>query len=481
MSKIQIENPKVFISYAWGSKEYQNKVLALATDLVEDGIDVLLDKWSLKEGNDTYAFMEQSVSDETVTHVLILLDPQYAEKADKRSGGVGTETQIISAEVYNKVKQEKFLSVVFERKIDGDIPKPKYLKSLLHFDLSIEENYDEEYQRLVKTLYGIEIYKKPKLEKRPAWLETTTSNINTKIRTTYDVLKTNLPDIVKKEKFNFFLTGIKEKILEYNKDETSIENSLEKYLELYSETIAIRDEFLSLMLNASYIEGGEKLVASKLEEICEALEERKGYNVEIRKSLLHEIFIYIIAIYYKNKNYAAVSYLLTKTYFVSGRYDDCAQSVYVFYYYNENLDNAVNKRDNQKYHSGTANFWISNINTEICSKQDFVFADVLCYNASIFSENYLDSWEWFPMTYVYGGYQNKYLRNFANKMKSIEHLSDTAKIFGYDKVEKFKEKFIDKETLYKNGTLRPYRYGGCFESAPILCQYVKSEDLGIYK
>lgn len=479
MSKVQIENPKVFISYAWGTKEYQNKVLALATDLVKDGIDVLLDKWSLKEGNDTYAFMEQSVRDETVTHVLILLDPQYAEKADKRSGGVGTETQIISAEVYNKVKQEKFLPVVFERKIDGDIPKPTYLKSLLHFDLSIEEKYDEEYQRLVKTLYGIEIYKKPELGKRPAWLETTTSNINTKIRTTYDVLKTNLPDIVKKEKFNLFLTGIKEKILEYNKDETTVENSLEKYLELYSGTITIRDEFLNLMLNASYIEDGEKIVASKLEEICEELNGQYGNLAEIRKTLLHEMFVYVIALYYKLGNYTAVSYILSKTYFVRENYDNSAQSFNVFYCHNKNLDNAVNKRDDKNYHSGTADFWIETINTEICSKNDFVFADVLCYNAATYMEQYLDSWRWFPITYVYGGYENKLLRNFACKLKSREHLADASKIFGYNDIEDFIKKFIEIEKLYQDGTLKDYTYTGCFESAPLLCQYIKSAELGI--
>lgn len=69
---------------------------------MNDGIDVVLDQWSLKEGNDTYVFMEQSVTDSTITNVLILLDPNYEKKADTRDGGVGTETQIISPEVYNK-------------------------------------------------------------------------------------------------------------------------------------------------------------------------------------------------------------------------------------------------------------------------------------------------------------------------------------------------------------------------------------------
>ena len=98
----RIEHPKVFISYAWGSEDYKIKVLSFATDLMNDGIEVILDQWSLKEGNDTYAFMEQSATDPTITNVLILLDPVYEKKANGRDGGVGTETQIISPEIYNK-------------------------------------------------------------------------------------------------------------------------------------------------------------------------------------------------------------------------------------------------------------------------------------------------------------------------------------------------------------------------------------------
>lgn len=43
--KNKIENPKVFISYAWGSDEPQNEVLALVTQLCGDGIDTIFDNW----------------------------------------------------------------------------------------------------------------------------------------------------------------------------------------------------------------------------------------------------------------------------------------------------------------------------------------------------------------------------------------------------------------------------------------------------
>ena len=47
-------HPKLFISYSWSSPEHEQWVLKLATELRENGVDVTLDKWDLKEGHDAY-------------------------------------------------------------------------------------------------------------------------------------------------------------------------------------------------------------------------------------------------------------------------------------------------------------------------------------------------------------------------------------------------------------------------------------------
>ena len=133
MSKKKIEKPKVFISYAWGTEQYQEKVLEFATRLMKDGIDVVFDKWDLNEGNDTYAFMEKCANDPSITNVLMLLDPVYANKADAHTGGVGTETQIISAKVYQEVTQDKFIPILFERDESGNVCKPTYLTKPIAF------------------------------------------------------------------------------------------------------------------------------------------------------------------------------------------------------------------------------------------------------------------------------------------------------------------------------------------------------------
>ena len=479
--KSTIEHPKVFISYAWGSEDYRLKVRSFATDLMENGIDVLLDQWSLKEGNDTYAFMEQSVTDPTITNVLILLDPIYEKKANGRHGGVGTETQIISPEIYNKVKQEKFLPVIFERGENGEIPKPQYLKTMLHFDLSQEEKYDSEYQRLVKRLYGIEIVEKPELGKKPSWLEEK-SMIPTKMRTGYDCLKQQKSDNIKKAEYRDFLFAVKEKIVNFSKDELGDGVWADKYIELYADIKLYRDEFLHLLKYSLYVPDAHKIIASVMEEICVKIRDKSGDEGEVTKTLLHELFIYIVAFYLKNKNNDALAYILSKTYFV-GRYrnNSEAQSFDIFYDNNENLDRAVSQKDDKKYYSGTASYWINNINLEVCNKNEFVFADIFCHNASMFIENYTNDWFWFPITYVYerAEYGNSLFRQFAIRLKSKEHLQEATKIMGFSDTEAFKKKYIEIERKMKEGNFRGYGYHNAYETDPIICQYVKSEELGI--
>ena len=103
MGEILLENiktKKVFISYSWSNEEHKEKVIRLAEELVNLGIDVILDEWDLKPGQDKYEFMEQIVTDSSLDKVLIITDRVYAEKANKRQGGVGAETQIITPSLY---------------------------------------------------------------------------------------------------------------------------------------------------------------------------------------------------------------------------------------------------------------------------------------------------------------------------------------------------------------------------------------------
>jgi hypothetical protein len=135
--------PKVFISYSWSSSAHQLLVQHWAEQLVADGIDVVLDIYDLKEGHDKYAFMERMVTDESVTHVLMICDQKYSEKADARKSGVGTESQIISQEVYEKAEQLKFIPIVCEFDESGNPYLPTFLKSRIWINFSTPEAVNE--------------------------------------------------------------------------------------------------------------------------------------------------------------------------------------------------------------------------------------------------------------------------------------------------------------------------------------------------
>ena len=160
--------PRVFISY---SRTSIDRVIEIAQRLMGDGVDVVLDKWELKEGQDKNTFMERSVTDQTIDKVLMICDKVYAEKANDREGGVGDETMVISPEVYDKTTETKYVPIIIERNDDGKAYVPAYLKSRIYIDLCADNKlFEQEYEKLLRNLYDKPEFKKPVLGKMPEWL-----------------------------------------------------------------------------------------------------------------------------------------------------------------------------------------------------------------------------------------------------------------------------------------------------------------------
>ncbi|EMB42274.1 MULTISPECIES: SEFIR domain-containing protein [Treponema] len=185
---------KVFISYAWTNNEYTSKILLLAERLMSDGVGTIIDKWDLSAGQDKYAFMEQMIQDSSIDHVLIMLNREYKQKSDERKGGVGTEAQIISSDLYNKVDQTKFIPIVIEKDDSGRPYLPIYLNNRIYIDLSENENYEYRYEELLRLIYKRPQFQKPKLGTAPLWIfedKENISNINIKERELITSLEKN--------------------------------------------------------------------------------------------------------------------------------------------------------------------------------------------------------------------------------------------------------------------------------------------------
>jgi hypothetical protein len=190
MNEPPIQAPKVFISYSWTSQEYKEQVLDIADRLIKEvGIEVIIDEYDLKGGQDVVAFMEKLRTDKSISHVLVLCDQAYVSKADGRSKGVGIEAQIISPDVYKEVGQTRVLPVVMERTSEGDACLPTFLQSRLYFDFSSTESMHREWERLGRHLWGKPMRTKPPKGAEPQYLSETSGGRFVRLKSTWQALR----------------------------------------------------------------------------------------------------------------------------------------------------------------------------------------------------------------------------------------------------------------------------------------------------
>ena len=162
-----IENnvPKVFISYSWESKEHSDWVNFLADKLLADGIEAIIDSYDVSPGDRLPKFMESSIRDSD--YVIIICTEEYKRKANNREKGVGYESHIISAELYNNHNDRKFIPVI--RQGDFNSALLTYLDGKLAIDLRGNPFNEDSYKDLIASIFKVK--KKPKVGIRPYYLD----------------------------------------------------------------------------------------------------------------------------------------------------------------------------------------------------------------------------------------------------------------------------------------------------------------------
>lgn len=325
-----MEDPKLFISYSWSSPTHEQWVIELANELTESGVHVILDKWDLKEGHDSLAFMEKMVTDSDISKVAIICDEIYASKADGRSGGIGTETQIISREVYENQEQGKFVAIIPERDEQGKAFLPTYYKSRIYIDLSDPDNYTDNFEKLLRWIYDKPLYIRPEIGKKPSFLDESEGislGTTASFKRVVSAIKENKPFAsgALDEYLTTFVTNVEkfritEKEGEY--DDQVFEN-IDKFT-------PYRNEMISLFTSISQYSPSEENIL-KLHRFFEKMipymskpqniSRWKEKDFDNFKFLIHELFLYMIAIFIKNEKFEQVNVLLTQQYYVAGRSD----------------------------------------------------------------------------------------------------------------------------------------------------------------
>lgn len=319
-------SPRVFISYSWSSPGHQARIRQWAEQMVSDGVDIVLDVWELKEGDDKYVFMEKMVTDESVTHVLIFSDLEYAAKADARKAGVGTESQIISREVYSKVQQSKFIPIVCEFDDSGEPFLPTFLKSRIWIDFSSPEAANANWERLIRLLYGKPAHEKPILGKPPTYVTTDVSVPASPAVAKFAVLKQAI--IQEKRGLKLYRQDFLDTCYVYAdalriRERPDVTSMGERVLEDCGKLKLIRDHIVDWVLLESEVnpseEFGEALI-NMLERLLELKSKPPEVNVwndvwyEAHRVFVYETFLYIVAALIKTDSPTTLHLILTSHY-----------------------------------------------------------------------------------------------------------------------------------------------------------------------
>jgi hypothetical protein len=317
-----VADPKAFISYSWTTPKHEQWVIDLANQLVESGVEVILDKWDLREGHDAVQFMEAMVTDPSVNKVIVVSDKNYAEKADKRKGGVGTESQIMSPDIYKKADQTKFVAVVSELDSNGEPYLPTFLRSRIYIDMT-ESRYATNFEQLLRWLYDKPLNVKPPLGKMPEFLneDSVPSPTRTKVRRAVEIIQTSPASAsASTESYLDALAGALEdfRIPPERPDfPQAVLDNIESFL-------PHRNEFIEFMVAAASGSNTElpKTLQRFFERIIplmsrpESVSSYRDWDFDNFIFIVHELFLYTIAVLLRYERFETLNEFLNLGFYV---------------------------------------------------------------------------------------------------------------------------------------------------------------------
>jgi tetratricopeptide (TPR) repeat protein len=140
--------PKVFISYSHDSDEHNDRVLALADRLLDDGLEVVLDEFVSPPPANWPRWMEDEM--ESSDFIIVVCSRNYMDKVRRRvkpgeGKGIKWESLLSYQDIYdNDSNSSKFIPVLLEGGEYEHIPKP--MRGGNHYRASD----DKEYERLFR-------------------------------------------------------------------------------------------------------------------------------------------------------------------------------------------------------------------------------------------------------------------------------------------------------------------------------------------
>lgn len=153
----QQPSPRCFISYAWGVAEHERWVKKLAVDILDAGIEVILDDWDNSSlGSSVSRFISHI---ETANFIVVVGTPLFKEKYLNKVSATGS---VVAAEVdlitQRLIRTEEEKSTVLPLLLAGDdkTSLPPLLRGRAYGDFREENFYFVRLFELILTLYRID-------------------------------------------------------------------------------------------------------------------------------------------------------------------------------------------------------------------------------------------------------------------------------------------------------------------------------------
>jgi|SRR5690554_1317576 hypothetical protein len=463
------EKPKVFISYSWSPMTNKLWTLDFAERLTRDGVHIIIDEWDAEEGQDKFHFMEQMVNNPEVSHVLLICNNDYATKANKKKGGVGIESQIVSREIYDNVDQNKFIPIVREYEVDKAC-LPTFVSSRFYIDLSDSEFFEENYEQLIRRIFGKPKHKRPPIGEAPSYIreeEPTFLKTAHKYRPLKEALINSKPNFkgLLLDYFDLFNQTLEDFLLsrEIDPHNPPIDDIV---ISKFEQLKSLRDEFIEIMLAyVRYIEIDNEWLFKMLESAYNTVNYRISdpyydYNNHLQL-FLNETFLYLSAILIKHEKYESLSYILKNRYGIEQEHRELKFEPYCWNFNKNNrlLDEHRNERLKLNRISVSTDLIKERATNQNIKFEEIHDADILLHYSSLLLHNE----SWFPRLSIYGDGSGR--PKLIQRLKSKRFFEKVKPIFGVMSKEELFERIdsIDK-SVYSGSFRFNYRFSGIFNA-----------------
>lgn len=451
------QGPRTFLSYSWSSPEHEDWVLRLATDLVDLDVDVVLDKWDLQDGDDPYPFMERIVTDPALKKVVLVCDREYVRKADAREGGVGTEAQILTPELYRaaqtdpdapdhqKAETRKFVAVLRERPEPGGRATPAFYGGRIHIDMVDDEGYGDALTRLARWIYDKPPHVRPSRGKAPAFVtDGDAPTTSTSVRQRYAIKALREGRREADGAVDDYLETLAENLPRFDLDPEDDRPIQTAVVERADQLRPVRDEALgvlkALVRYRPAPEGWEPvhLFFQRCLPLLEPLfvnHRANSWNRDHFRLSVPELFLYALALLVQRRRYETAAYMLSEPFTLP---ESSRGSGLVPFTYLQQGSEAL-----RRYHQDRNERWISDQGTWLHGRADssgvpfdaVMQADlVLALRAAGSDLGY-----WWPSTLVYKARRHGTFDVFARSV-SREHFERLKPMLGVSSADEIRQR-----------------------------------------